>query len=334
MTGGATIATGRQRFLAATNRQSARVPAFGSGTSVVCKELMERVGVYFPEAHLNAEQMAALAMTGHTELGFDVVMPLFSVCHEAAAMGCNVHWGAVDAMPEAGKPIFETENDIQIPRDFLEHEGCAVPLKAIQLLKQRLGEDTAVCGKVFGSWTQCYHYFGIERFLMMTLTDAGTVHRLLDGLLDVSLAFARAQLDAGADCILVADHATRDLCSPQAYEEFLLPRHRRMAEEIDAPLLLHICGDTGDRIGMIASSGMRVFHWDTRTGNPAEVRALAGERMALMGGVGNYLLLRGRPDEVRMAAQDAIDAGIDIVGPECAIPLLTPLDNLKAIVSL
>ena len=63
---------------------------FGAGTSIVCRELMNEVGVHFPEAHLDAEKMAALAMAGHTVLGFDVVMPLFSVCHEAAtSMPCQ-----------------------------------------------------------------------------------------------------------------------------------------------------------------------------------------------------------------------------------------------------
>jgi [methyl-Co(III) methanol-specific corrinoid protein]:coenzyme M methyltransferase len=92
---------------------------------------MDRVGAFFPEAHLDAEKMAALAMAGHTELGFDVVMPLFSVCHEAAAMGCNVQWGGPDAMPESGKPIFKDFDDIRIPADLLDRPGCRVPLKAI-----------------------------------------------------------------------------------------------------------------------------------------------------------------------------------------------------------
>lgn len=42
--------------------------------------------------------MFRLALAGHTILGFDVVMPLFSVCHEAAAMGCGVNWGKIGLM--------------------------------------------------------------------------------------------------------------------------------------------------------------------------------------------------------------------------------------------
>lgn len=322
----------KKSFLQALARTNGEVPrVFGTGTSIVCRELMETTGAFFPEAHQNAETMAALALAGHTVLGFDVVMPLFSVCHEAAAMGCNVGWGAPDAMPESGKPIFKSYDDIRIPPDLLDRPGCRVPLDAIRLLKERLGDDAAVCGKVMGGWTQGYHYFGVETFLMGTLDDPGATRRIVDKLSEVTIAFARAQIDAGADCILLADHATRDLCRPQAYEEFLLPVHRRMVEAIPAPVILHICGNTADRIGMIAETGLAGFHWDTKTGRPEDVRRLAGERLALMGGISNYKLLRGTADEIAADAEAACRAGVDIVGPECAIPLATPLANLKAI---
>ncbi|MCR4412224.1 MAG: hypothetical protein NUV77_07335 [Thermoguttaceae bacterium] len=323
----------RRDFLDALRRKNAR-PVYGTGTSIVCRELMESVGAFFPEAHLDAEKMTALAMAGHTLLGFDVVMPLFSVCHEAAAMGSAVQWGGPDAMPVCGKPIFRTEDDIRIPADLLDRPACRVPLESIALLKKRLGEAAAVCGKVFGGWTQGYHYFGVEGFLIGTLDDPGQTRRILDRLTEVTLRFARAQIDAGADCLLLADHATRDLCSPRAYETFLLPLHRRLAQEIPVPVILHICGNTADRIGMIAQTGLACFHWDTKTGTPEEVRKLAGGALALMGGISNYKLLRGTPDEIRADAEAALVAGIDIVGPECAIPLGTPLANLKAVASV
>jgi [methyl-Co(III) methanol-specific corrinoid protein]:coenzyme M methyltransferase len=322
----------RQRFLQAVARQNTSGQAvFGSGTSIVCQDLMQAAGSWFPEAHLEAEAMATLAAAGHTVLGFDVVMPLFSVSHEAAAMGCNVAWGGPGAMPENGKPIFRDESDVRIPDDLLTRPGCAVPLAAIGLLKRRLGDDAAVCGKVMGSWTQCYHYFGVENFLMGALDDPEKTRRILDRLLPVVLRFGRAQVEAGADCLLVADHATRDLCSPQMYRDFLVPLHTRLAAELSVPLILHICGNTADRVGSIAQTGMSCFHWDTKSGRPEEIRALAGSRLALMGGVGNLTLLRGKTEEVVAQVEAALKGGIDVVGPECAIPLATPLVNLKAI---
>jgi MtaA/CmuA family methyltransferase len=325
----------RQALLHAITRHSdTGRQVFGTGTSIVCQELMEEVGAAFPEGHKDAESMFRLALAGHTVLGFDVVMPLFSVCHEAAAMGCAVKWGGPGMMPESGPPIFVAAEDIRIPGDLLQRDGCAVPLSAIGMLRRELGGDAAVCGKVFGPWTQAYHYFGVGNFLIQTITDPDEVKRVLERLLPVTLQFARAQLEAGADCLLLADHATRDLCSPDSYREFLSEVHAQIVETIGAPLILHICGNTSDRIGHIERTGVGCFHWDTKTGTPAEVRRLAGERMALMGGIGNYQLLRGTPDDVVAMAQGAAEAGMDVIGPECAIPLTTPLANLKAITAV
>ena len=37
------------------------------------------------------------------------------------------------------------------------------------------------------------------------------------------------------------------------------------------------------------------------------------------------------PEEVRAEVFENLDAGVPLIGPECAIPLQTPLDNLRAI---
>ena len=55
-------------------RRGPRPPA-GNPTSIACHGLMDKVGVSFPEAHLNPNAMAELALAGHEVLGFDTVMP-------------------------------------------------------------------------------------------------------------------------------------------------------------------------------------------------------------------------------------------------------------------
>ena len=325
----------KQLFLDALTRNNRTGQAvFGTATSIACQDLMDVTGARFPESHLDARKMADLAMAGHTELGLDVVMPLFSVCHDAAAIGSKVNWGSDSMMPESGKPIFKTADDVRIPDDLLKRPGCAVPLEAIRLLKQRLGDNAAVCGKVFGGWTLGYHCFGVENFLIGTLDDPLQTRRILQRLMPVAVRFARAQLEAGADCIMLGDHATRDLCSPNAYAEFVAPMHRELAQRIDGPVILHICGDTSDRIEMIAETGLDCFHWDTKTGSPQTARQLAGGRLSLMGGISNFELLKSTPESIRGDAIEAVRGGIDIVGPECAIPLTTPLENLKAVASI
>lgn len=314
-----------------TARTGHAAPWCGAGTSIVCRDLMQRTGASFPAGHVEAEAMTTLAEAGHTALGFDIVMPLFSVCHEVAALGMDVRWGSLNAMPESGPPIFRCADDIRLPSDFLKRPACLTPVRSISALRQRVGADCVVCGKVFGPWTLAYHLFGIENFLILTIDDPGEVRRILERLMPVTLQFAQAQIDAGADCLLLGDHATRDLCSPQTYEQFLLPVHTELADRIAVPSILHICGNTSDRISMIARTGIAGFHWDTKSGKPTAVRQLAGNDLVLMGGVSNLLLLQGQPAEAATQARQAAAAGIDIVGPECAIPLGTPLANLQAI---
>lgn len=57
-------------------------------------------------------------------------------------------------------------------------------------------------------------------------------------------------------------------------------------------------------------------------------------RMSLIGNINNaQTLLRGTPEDVYKQARYSIEAGVDVLAPECAVPLQTPLENLKAIVA-
>jgi [methyl-Co(III) methanol-specific corrinoid protein]:coenzyme M methyltransferase len=59
-----------------------------------------------------------------------------------------------------------------------------------------------------------------------------------------------------------------------------------------------------------------------------------GGAMSLVGNVNNpEVLYQGTPDDVYRQVRYAVKAGVNIIGPECAIPLATPLENLKAIVA-
>jgi uroporphyrinogen-III decarboxylase len=59
-----------------------------------------------------------------------------------------------------------------------------------------------------------------------------------------------------------------------------------------------------------------------------------GSRMSLVGCINNaQVLYQGTPEDAYKQARYAVEAGVNIIGPECAIPLATPLENLKAIVS-
>jgi len=316
------------------NGRKGNRPPVGNPTSIMCHDLMDACGISFPEAHLNSEAMAELALTGHEIAGFDTVMPEFSVQQEAAALGAHVNWGHRDMMPDTKTAPHADFSDIQIPENLLEKPSLRVVLDALSILRRHVGGKAAIIGKVMGPWTLSYHMAGVENFLRhVGRRENDKVNKMLRQLMPVTLAFARAQFRAGADIVVVADHATGDLVGPYHYQEYLLPIHQELTAQIGGPLILHVCGDCRDRIHLFSEAGFDAYHFEWQL-DARFVAEKVGNRMSLVGCVNNpEILFMGTPEQVYAQARYAIKAGIHIIGPECAIPLPTPLENLKAIVA-
>ncbi len=74
---------------------------------------------------------------------------------------------------------------------------------------------------------------------------------------------------------------------------------------------------------------MACFHFESAN-DAREMRAKA--KMALAGNINNTrTLLQGSREDVRQEVFYALDAGVDIIGPECAVPLDAKLENVIAI---
>ena len=58
------------------------------------------------------------------------------------------------------------------------------------------------------------------------------------------------------------------------------------------------------------------------------------DRIARVGNINNPVtLLEGKPEDVRKETYLNLAAGVELIGPECAIPLTTPFANLREIPS-
>jgi MtaA/CmuA family methyltransferase len=325
--------TPKRRFLSGLfgGRKGERI-SVASPTSIVSVELMEKTGVFFPEAHLDPVKMAELAAGGHEILGFDTIMPEFSVNQEAEALGCVVDWGSPTMMPDAKTHPVKEIGQLKIPESILEKPSMKVPLMALEKLRRNYGDRVGIIGKVMGPWTISYHLAGVQDFLLWILIDPDKVRALLDLLKEVSITFARAQLQAGADVVVIADHATGDLVSPKTYQDFLLPVHREMNRRIGGPTILHLCGNCSDRLRLFVEAGFDAYHFEWQIDSKMAVQVINHD-ISLVGNIGNRgVLFGGTPEDVYQQARYSIEAGVDILAPECAVPLQTPLANLKAIV--
>lgn len=310
-----------------------RIPV-GNVVSVITVELMEMTQAWFPEAHLNAEAMARLATTSHEVLGYDTVMPIASVTQEASALGCEVDWGAPDLMPTVRTHPFAETPELQIPQGWIDEPAVQVVLDALAILRKAYGERVVIVGKVMGPWTLSYHMMGVEDFLVSTLQEPAKAQRSLEILKSVTIDFAVAQMRAGADVICMADHATGGMVSPDMYRDFLLPLHQEIVTEIGCPTVLHCCGDTTDRLKYFVQTGIDCYHFESQV-NVEQAVAIAAGEMTLIGNINNpEVLLRGSPEQVTVACHAAIEGGVQILSPECAVPLTTPIENLRTLVDV
>jgi MtaA/CmuA family methyltransferase len=325
--------TPRQRVMNALTGKPVDRPPVANPTNVATVELMDLVDAPFPAACRDPELAARLAATGYTELGFDSITPYFTIIQESSALGCEMQWEEKDNWPTVrmSRPIWKGLEDIYIPPGFLKHRDSVAITGALRILKTEFGDEVALIGKTMGPWTLAYHVFGVENFLLMTVDDPDMTRRCLHKLKEISVRFGEAQIEAGADVLTFPDHATGDLVSGEYYRRFLLDIHQEMAERLKIPLILHICGYTLDRMPYIAHTGMAAFHFDSKN-DPQEAMATVAGRIALVGNINNPETLYARgPAEVRQEVYKCMHAGVNIIAPECAVPLATKLQNLLEI---
>jgi MtaA/CmuA family methyltransferase len=325
--------TSRERVMAALAGDPVDRPPVCTPTNVATVELMDLVDAPFPDANRDGEMNARLAATAYTELGFDTIAPYFSIIQESSALGCDMQWEQKDNWPTVRmtNPIWKTAADVKIPSDFLEHKDTKAITDSIRILKEEFGDEVAVVGKTMGPWTLAYHVFGVEPFLLGTVDDPDETMKSLEALKEITILYGQAQIDAGADVLTVPDHATGDLVSGEYYKRFLMEMHQEIEEELSVPLMLHICGATIDRMPYIAQTGMAAFHFDSKN-DPVEAMAAVDGKIRLVGNINNPTTLYARgPDEVRAEVNAALDAGVQLIAPECAIPLKTKLENLLEI---
>jgi len=300
------------RVLAALRGQRVDRAPICNPTSVATVALMDLTGTSFPQAHRDPELMARLAATSYTELGFDTIMPVFSVVQESSALGCRIEWGRMDvfASVDTRQPLWRDPAEIRVPSDFLDHPDAQCVLRAIRMLRKEFGPRVAILGKAMGPCTLAYHCFGLENFLLMSADEPDRASLCLERLKEVTLRFGLAQIEAGADALTVPDHATGDLVSARFYRRFLRDLHTELFRLFPVPVILHICGRTLDRMEDIAQTGVAAFHFDSKNDPSASMRIMRG-RVVLAGSVNNPVTLLSKgPAEVRQEVWRNLDAGI------------------------
>jgi len=240
----------------------------------------------------------------------DVVQAISDPYREAADMGLEVEFPE-DGIPVRRAVLLATPGDLQRLR--------AVPPASGRRMSDRLACDLRG-----------------DTALLLDIHDRPEwLSELLERLVEQQVAFARAQVEAGAHMIGLGD-AVASLVSPKQYRAFALPCEQRIfaaVREAGAITRLHICGDTSHLLADMGASGAEIVDLDWMVDLQAAARAWGDDGPAPCGNFDPVaVMLRGTPEDVASAVRSCAAAG----GPRhfsatgCEIPDGTPDANISA----
>lgn len=295
-------------------------------------------GVPYREYCTDFRLLARAQVAVAERFGFDHVSAISDPAREAVDLGAPVTW-----FPDQPPALDDTQALLADPARLASlavadpHGGGRMTdrVRGIELLRSMAG-DLLVEGWVEGPCAEGADLRGISTLMTDFGDDPEFVADLFDFTTRQAIAFARAQVDAGADIIGVGD-AAASLVGPAIYREVILPYERRLFDAIHAMgarVRLHICGNTRRSVADMATAGADIVDLDSMV--PLEqARADAGPDQVLLGNLNPVTeLLSSSPDAVaaRVAACHREAGSRFIVGAGCEVPAATPHANVDAMV--
>jgi len=346
--------TPRERFTAAIKRKPHdRVPVAGLLMSAMQPDLME-LNYTYEEAYFDTDKAVRICRRMHTEYGFDAInVPLFGRV-ESEAWGSKADW----ILPSSNgyRFAFNTEWAVSTEKDLAKlkpFDPKTVPcmvryLEVISRLREEF-PDVGIIGYVSGIGdlhtdivNDVETFPGDSNGHFNTLyTNMNTkpefVHQVMEILVEGSVAWGKAQLEAGCDALQAHECAGYFSLPPEQYEEFLVQYNAKIREGIGGVYLFNECNPV-QYMDMIADK-LKPDIWHI----PAcvdikEAGEKYGDRVCLMGNLALHnptdLLCVSSWEQVKEASKKCIEAGKEIPGfilsAECEIHFGVPRQNVKA----
>jgi uroporphyrinogen decarboxylase len=250
---------------------------------------------------------------------------------------------------EAGRAwVAETTGPITNWDEFESYGWCQVAdvdTYAIEAAARLLPEGMGLVVRTRGVMEWLLRLMGFEG-LCFALHDepklVEAVAREAGGLV-LGLVGHLAQMDGVAAICIYDDMGFRSgtFVSPADLGRYVLPWTKRYAEAAHAqglPFVLHSCGNLEMIMdGLIDEVGIDAKHsFEDTIMSMAEVKAIYGDRVGLLGGVDMHLLATGTPEQVRAASsrtiEDCAPGGGYAFGSGNTIANYVPLENYLAMI--
>jgi uroporphyrinogen decarboxylase len=293
------------------------------------------IGRSYRDYYLDGDVLVEAQLAVTKAFNLDQTSAISDPWREASAYGMEFDY------PEngVGKPkgcLINSRRDVsKLKRfDIEKCERMQQRVESVRKMVAEVGQTHSVLGWVEGPFAEYADLCGLEKALLRIIDEPEMFVEAAKVITANAIAFALAQVQAGADMIGIGD-AAAGLIGPDMYVKYVLPAEQQLISaihEAGAAVKLHICGNINHIIKYMTQTGADVIDIDWMVPLP-EARKLVGPEITLCGNFDPAaVLLQAGPEDVAGAAKQCIETGGEkfILMPGCEVPPATPQENILA----
>lgn len=276
-----------------------------------------------------------------TFLGVDAAILFSDLLVPSEAMGLKLVYPPQKA-PHFPEPV---QNSSQVEKLSVPDpmEKMKFVMETVRLAKKGLDGAAPVIGFTGGPFTLAAYMIegtmphALSSTRKMLFQAPECLHALLQKAAKTITLFLNAQIEAGADAVMLFDNFAGVL-SPAQYREFSLPYTTEIIQNLrrkNIPVILYVYGCSA-LLELMAAAGPDVLSIDERV-DLSLARKRVGEKTALQGNI-DSLVLCSDPEVIRHETLRVLEAygpgrGHVFTGGNALQPDL-PVDNVKAFVKM
>ena len=297
--------TSLQRVLTTLGHQEPdRVPFFLLLSLHGAKELGLSIEEYFSKAEYVVEGQLKL----REKYRDDCIYSFFYTPIEVEAWGGEVIYFE-DGPPNSGRPIIQDVNqinDLKVPDVF--HTPClAKVLKATKMLKAEIGDEAPIIGVVVSPFSLPVMQMGFPAYIRLMYENKPMFEKLMQVNEDFCVAWANAQLEAGATAICYFDPvSSTTVTTREHYLETGFQVAKRTLARIHGPTATHLASGCGLKIvDDIAQTGTAVLGTSVME-DLAEMKSACKGKLTVLGNMNAIEMRNWSPSQTEAVVKEAI----------------------------
>jgi len=261
----------------------------------------------------------------------------------ASAFGGGIKYREMGAPDLREHLVREMEDIDKLDIAAIDREPVITVVKdALRATKARIGKEYAMTMTAWGPFTLAARFVGEEDMMKFTFKKKDLVHKMCDFVTDLLIhLYEPLVADGTLEVISLADPtASGDLISKKQFKDYAVPYLKKFtdwARSKNAHTLVHICGNTTDRLDLMPETGASCISLDHKT-DIGKAKEILHGKMCFAGNVDPVaVMLQGTAQEVEDVCRKTIEtAGTDggfVLMPGCDIPPTVPYENIQAFIN-